>query len=198
MAILAGASLHAALFKMKSATQHSLSAEGTRATASSLGAVTAPTTLSALSSLAVASPEADVVPIPSSVVGMSPPVHDPHTLLARADQAVFAGEDVRILRIRLSASALDRLTSSRLSRIVPQRQGDRTVGVRVQGIAPDSPASDVGLENGDLLTAINGYALERPEVAIAAYESARRDRMAVIELVRRGRRVVLSLSWPVR
>jgi S1-C subfamily serine protease len=128
---------------------------------------------------------------------LASPNHDPRALALRAEQAAAAGDDVRVVRSHLSPAALDRLLSSPVPHLVPERdEVDRTVGVRVHGVVPDSGASDVGLEDGDLVLSLNGYLLDRPEIAAIAYDGALRDRQATIELFRRGRRVVLALAWP--
>jgi S1-C subfamily serine protease len=68
------------------------------------------------------------------------------------------------------------------------------VGVCLEGVS-GLPAG-AGIARGDVITSINGVPIVRPDLALEAYESARREGMAVIELLRGEQRVILSVLFP--
>lgn len=68
-------------------------------------------------------------------------------------------------------------------------------GLRLVELDEGSTATLVGLRQGDLITAINGFALRRPDDAVRAYEEVAAGRAVVIELLRNGRPVALRVDW---
>ena len=66
-------------------------------------------------------------------------------------------------------------------------------GVRIASLAPGSIARAAGLQEGDVVTAVNGYPLASPSDLLMAYASALEAQSAVIELRRGPRAVVLRL-----
>ncbi|MEM9187807.1 MAG: hypothetical protein AAGF12_01425 [Myxococcota bacterium] len=71
-------------------------------------------------------------------------------------------------------------------RILPVTRGGFTVGVRVYGIRRDSTLAKLGFQNGDLLTQLNGFSMNSPDRALAAYAALREAKTWVVELERRG------------
>jgi general secretion pathway protein C len=59
------------------------------------------------------------------------------------------------------------------ARIVPEKEGDKVVGIRLFGIKPDSLLGSLGIENGDRLSAINGFDMGDPQKALEAYTKLR-------------------------
>ncbi len=68
-------------------------------------------------------------------------------------------------------------------------------GLRLVELEPGSPETLVGLRAGDLLTAINGYAMRRPDDAFRAYHEIEARRPIVVELLRDGKPVALRVDW---
>ncbi|AKT36720.1 type II secretion system protein GspC [Chondromyces crocatus] len=68
----------------------------------------------------------------------------------------------------------------RSARIVPEKEGDKVVGIRLFGVRPDSLLGTLGLENGDRLQSINGFEMSDPQKALEAYARLRSaDRLSV-------------------
>lgn len=80
--------------------------------------------------------------------------------------------------------------------IVPAFEGGRAVGFKVFGVRPGSDVERAGIENGDVITRLNGIALTSPERAIEAYERAR-DGLIVVDFVRRGQPGTITHLVPV-
>lgn len=77
----------------------------------------------------------------------------------------------------IDRSAVERILEAQAElmkqRLVPEKEGDRVVGVRVLGIKPGSVLSMLGIENGDRLETINGYEVSDPEKMLEAYARLR-------------------------
>lgn len=73
------------------------------------------------------------------------------------------------------------------ARIVPEKQGDKVVGIRLFGIRPDSLLGTLGLQNGDRLQTINGFDMASPEKALEAYARLRTADHLTVTVNRRGK-----------
>jgi general secretion pathway protein C len=72
------------------------------------------------------------------------------------------------------------------ARIVPEKEGDKVVGIRLFGIKPDSLLGTLGIENGDRLSSINGYEMSDPQKALEAYTKLRTADHLTIAVNRHG------------
>jgi hypothetical protein len=69
-------------------------------------------------------------------------------------------------------------------RLAPVMDGKRFVGFAVAGIDP--AWGDIGLRPGDIIQRVNGQVIERPEQAMAAFESLRVASEVMVEITRAG------------
>jgi general secretion pathway protein C len=76
-------------------------------------------------------------------------------------------------------------------RLVPEAKGGAVIGVRLFGIRSDSLLRIIGLENGDRLESINGFALGTPEQALRAYAQLRTATRLALSINRRGNPLTL-------
>jgi len=74
----------------------------------------------------------------------------------------------------------------RQTRLVPEMENGKTVGVRLFAVRPYSLLGALGLENGDRLDSINGFEMSRPENALAAYARLRTASDLTVQVQRRG------------
>jgi general secretion pathway protein C len=79
-------------------------------------------------------------------------------------------------------------------RILPEKNGETTVGVKVSGIKPDSLPAMLGLENGDTLKSINGFDVANPEKALEAYTRLRTADHLTLALNRNGKALNIDMS----
>ncbi len=138
---------------------------------------------------------------PASILANAgPTTHDPAYLVARARRLADAGADVSVVSLRLPLAALDHavqamLTAPGSTRISPLYREGRAAGLRIQ--SPSDPLMGLaGIRDGDVLTAVNGYALPTLESAAGPFDRAIDERLFVAELIRDAHRVVLVISWP--
>jgi general secretion pathway protein C len=75
----------------------------------------------------------------------------------------------------------------RSARIVPHEENGQVVGVKLYGIRRNSLLGKLGLQNGDLLRTINGFAMSSPDTALEAYSKLRSSNNLSVAVVRRGR-----------
>ncbi|WP_437553240.1 type II secretion system protein GspC [Sorangium sp. So ce367] len=81
----------------------------------------------------------------------------------------------------------------RSARIVPAREGERVVGVRLARVAPDSLLTAVGLRRGDTIRSINGFDMTDPQSALQAYARLRSANNLAISLQRGGKDMTIDL-----
>ena len=140
--------------------------------------------------------EADLNVAPSLLAALIPETHDPLVLLSRARKLREAGVDMQLVHTELSASAAAAgVFGFPSARIVPLTIDGQNVAFRLAGLQKASAATRAGLENGDVVLSVNGFALDTPEHALTGYQLAQLRKGAVIELLRDGRRLVLDVSW---
>jgi general secretion pathway protein C len=71
-------------------------------------------------------------------------------------------------------------------RIVPEKDGDKSTGIRLFGVKPDSLLGVLGMENGDRLQTINGFDMTNPEKALEAYARLRTADQLTVAVNRKG------------
>jgi general secretion pathway protein C len=75
------------------------------------------------------------------------------------------------------------------ARIVPEKENDKVVGIRLFGIKPDSLLGTLGIENGDRLGSINGYEMGDPQRALEAYTKLKTADQLTVAVNRHGKPV---------
>lgn len=82
----------------------------------------------------------------------------------------------------------------RSARIVPEKEGDKVVGIRLFGIRPDSLLGTLGLENGDRLSSINGFEMSDPQKALEAYAKLKTADHLTVAVNRHGKPVNIDFN----
>jgi general secretion pathway protein C len=80
------------------------------------------------------------------------------------------------------------------ARIVPEKEGDKVVGIRMFGVRPDSLLGTLGIENGDRLQSINGFEMSDPQKALEAYARLRSADKLSVTVNRRGKPMTIDFS----
>jgi general secretion pathway protein C len=102
---------------------------------------------------------------------------------------------------QIERSAVDRILEAQQelmkSRLVPDKEGDRVVGMKIFNIKPGSVLGMLGIENGDRLETINGFQVGDPEKMLEAYARLRTgaDRLTV-HLTRAGKPI--NVDYTIR
>ncbi|MBI1947595.1 MAG: hypothetical protein HYS27_18035 [Deltaproteobacteria bacterium] len=91
--------------------------------------------------------------------------------------------------------ALNNLSElSTQARIVPAFEGGKTIGFKLFSIRPGSLYSKVGLQNGDVITRINGYEMSSPEKGLEIYTKLKDAKSVNVDLKRRGKPMTLDYA----
>ncbi len=61
------------------------------------------------------------------------------------------------------------------ARFLPKFDGDQMVGLQVNAIQPDSVLREAGLNDGDLITELNGIAIDHPSQATRLVQEFRQS-----------------------
>jgi membrane-associated protease RseP (regulator of RpoE activity) len=77
--------------------------------------------------------------------------------------------------------------------IVPAIRKDRVIGFRISGVRPEGPFARIGLQDGDVVVAINGLKLATPDKALEVYRKLRNANHYSIEIERAGRRITIDV-----
>jgi type II secretory pathway component PulC len=80
------------------------------------------------------------------------------------------------------------------ARIVPALANGKPDGFKLYAIRPSSLYAKLGLQNGDTLRKINGDSLESADKALEVYVKLRDAKKLDVELVRRGKPIVLTYT----
>ena len=80
------------------------------------------------------------------------------------------------------------------ARVVPSQKDGRTVGFKFYGIRPGSVLRAAGVNNGDMLTAVNGKSMTSIDAALSVYTDLREAESLRLDFVRRGKAWTLELS----
>jgi general secretion pathway protein C len=82
----------------------------------------------------------------------------------------------------------------RTARIVPDKQGDRVLGIRLFGIRSGTLLSTLGFQNGDRLESINGFEMSDPQKALEAYGRLRTADSLKVKINRGGTPVSIDFN----
>jgi general secretion pathway protein C len=83
---------------------------------------------------------------------------------------------------------------SRSARIVPEIRDGKAAGFRLYSVRPDGPFAKIGMQNGDVLSAINGLEITSPEKALEVYAKLKSASHLSLGLERNGARITKDYS----
>jgi general secretion pathway protein C len=78
---------------------------------------------------------------------------------------------------------------SRAARIVPEIRDGKAAGFRLFSIRPDGPFALIGLQNGDVISAINGLEMTSPDKALEVYTKLKSASHLSVGLERNGQKI---------
>ncbi len=83
---------------------------------------------------------------------------------------------------------------ARAARIVPETRDGKSVGFRLFSIKPDGPFGKIGLQNGDVVSAINGLEMTSPDKALEVYTKLKTANHLSVGLERNGQKVTMDYN----
>jgi len=78
---------------------------------------------------------------------------------------------------------------SRSARIVPEVRDGKPAGFRLYSVRPTGPFAAIGMQNGDVIYAINGLEMSSPEKALAVYSKLKSAGHLSVSLERGGKKI---------
>lgn len=78
---------------------------------------------------------------------------------------------------------------SRSARIVPELKDGKTAGFRLFAVRPEGPFALIGMQNGDILSSINGLEITSPEKALEVYAKLKSASHLSLGMERNGQKI---------
>ena len=78
---------------------------------------------------------------------------------------------------------------AKAARIVPETKDGKSAGFRLLAIKPDGPFGKIGLQNGDVISAINGLDMTSPDKALEVYTKLKTANHLSVGLERNGQKI---------
>jgi general secretion pathway protein C len=78
---------------------------------------------------------------------------------------------------------------SRSARIVPEMKDGKAAGFRLFAVRPDGPFAMIGMQNGDIISSINGLEITSPEKALEVYAKLKSASHLSLGMERNGTKV---------
>jgi len=83
---------------------------------------------------------------------------------------------------------------SRSARIVPEMRDGKAVGFRLYSVKSDGPFAKIGMQNGDVISSINGMEITSPEKALEVYSKLKSASHLILGMERNGQKVTKDYS----
>jgi general secretion pathway protein C len=83
---------------------------------------------------------------------------------------------------------------ARAARIVPETRDGKSIGFRLFSIKSDGPFGKIGLQNGDIVSAINGLEMTSPDKALEVYTKLKTANHLSVGVERNGQKVTMDYN----
>jgi general secretion pathway protein C len=130
-------------------------------------------------------------PTPAAPAAAAAPAASSDPLAAELDKGVKkTGEHTYEVQRSTVDSLLGNMSAlSRAARIVPEVKDGRAAGFRLFSVRPDGPFAKIGLQNGDVISAINGLEMTTPDNALMVYTKLKSASHLSVGLERNGQKI---------
>ena len=137
---------------------------------------------------------AGVSATPPVVAAPAAPANDPFA--AELDRGIKkTGENTYEIQRSTLESVLGNMSLlARSARIVPEMRDGKAAGFRLYSVRSDGPFAKIGMQNGDVLSAINGMEITSPEKALEVYSKLRSASHLSLGVERNGQRLTKEYS----
>jgi general secretion pathway protein C len=128
-------------------------------------------------------------PAPGAPVAVAAPPSDPFA--AELDKGIrkTGANSYEVQHSTLDALLGNMGALSRAARIVPETRDGKSVGFRLFSVKPDGPFGKIGLQNGDVISAINGLEMTSPDKALEVYTKLKTANHLSVGLERNGQKI---------
>lgn len=132
--------------------------------------------------------KAPATPAAVAAVPAAPPA-DP--LMAELDRGIkkIGEHNYEVQRATVDSLLGNMSLLSRSARIVPEIRDGKAAGFRLFSVRPDGPFAKIGLQNGDVISAINGLEMTSPDKALEVYTKLKSASHLSVGLERNGQKI---------
>jgi len=132
--------------------------------------------------------------VAAASTAVAPATTDPTQKLI--DEGVFTSDDVHyeVSRPLVEAVFANPAGLAKQARLVPSVANGKPDGIKLYAIRPDSVLAKLGIQNGGTLHTVNGKTTDTLDHASEAYASLRGAKKVEVQLVRRGKPLVLTYT----
>jgi general secretion pathway protein C len=135
-------------------------------------------------------------PKPGAPAAAPKPVPSADPLTAELDKGI---KKTGANSYEVQHSTLDSLLGNmgalaRAARIVPETRDGKSIGFRLFSIKADGPFGKIGLQNGDVVSAINGLEMTSPDKALEVYTKLKTANHLSVGLERNGQKVTMDYN----
>jgi general secretion pathway protein C len=108
-------------------------------------------------------------PPPQAVAAAAPNKDDPFAAELAKGIKKLGEHNYELQRSTLESVLGNMALLSRSARIVPEMKDGKAAGFRLFAVRPDGPFAMIGMQNGDIISSINGLEITSPEKALEVY-----------------------------
>jgi general secretion pathway protein C len=130
-------------------------------------------------------------PTPTAPVAAAAPAPGGDALSQELDRGIkkVSEHNYEIQRATLESVLGNMSLLSRSARIVPEIRDGKAAGFRLYSVRPDGPFAKIGMQNGDVISSINGLEITSPEKALEVYAKLKSASHLSLGLERNGQRI---------
>jgi general secretion pathway protein C len=128
-------------------------------------------------------------PPPAAAAAPAAPSSDP--LAAELDKGIkkLSEHKYEVQRTAVDALLGNMAALAKGARIVPEVKDGRPAGFRLFSIRPEGPFAKIGLQNGDVISSINGLEMTSPDKALEVYTKLKTANHLSVGLERNGQKI---------
>ncbi|RTZ96319.1 MAG: hypothetical protein DSY90_11050 [Deltaproteobacteria bacterium] len=126
------------------------------------------------------------IPTQKMRAGIPPPTRAARAKAPPAPAGPAVGEEVVIQRARIQDAIKNVNELMKHVRIRPHFTNGQPDGLKLTGVRPGSLFTDIGFENGDIVTGVNGKPIQSVDDALAFYSSLKTASNVNLQIRRRG------------
>ena len=130
-------------------------------------------------------PQAAAAPAPAAPAAPADP------LAAELDKGIkkIGEHNYEVQRSTLDSLLGNMAALAKGARIVPETKDGKPAGFRLFSIRPDGPFAKIGLQNGDVVSAINGLDMSSPDKALEVYTKLKTANHLSVAIERNGQKI---------
>jgi len=133
----------------------------------------------------------DKGPAPAAPVAAAPAAPSTDPLAAELQKGIkkTSENNYEVQRGTVDSLLNNMSALSRAARIVPELKDGRAAGFRLFSVRPDGPFAMIGLQNGDVISSINGLEMNSPDQALMVYTKLKSASHLSVGLERNGQKI---------